>query len=191
MNNDESASRAATPRIRSVRTDNYHAWVALLFEWGALRRLTFDMRGGRQLAKPDVARPLDGRVRARLRSAHAFRRMPTGDDAPCCWRHEDEALERTFDCTALHAVADCELAESKHCALGFASGGARRKRRGLPCSSSPPQRRALCVEAQRCSRRASGFDCRQTRRGLDLCTLHLPSACSANEYKLIAKSQEL
>src|SRR5207247_772863 len=25
--------------------------------------LTFDMRGGRQLAKPDVARPLDGRVR--------------------------------------------------------------------------------------------------------------------------------
>src|SRR5256885_9782909 len=29
-----------------------------------LRGLTFDMRGGRQLAKPDVARPLDGRVRA-------------------------------------------------------------------------------------------------------------------------------
>src|SRR5438046_132954 len=29
--------------------------------WG----LTFDMRGGRQLAKPDVARPLDGRVRPR------------------------------------------------------------------------------------------------------------------------------
>src|SRR5438874_7564845 len=28
-----------------------------------LRGLTFDMRGGRQLAKPDVARPLDGRVR--------------------------------------------------------------------------------------------------------------------------------
>src|SRR5438552_3121316 len=25
--------------------------------------LTFDMRGGRQPAKPDVARPLDGRVR--------------------------------------------------------------------------------------------------------------------------------
>ena len=25
--------------------------------------LTFDMRGGRQLAKPDVGRPLDGRVR--------------------------------------------------------------------------------------------------------------------------------
>jgi hypothetical protein len=32
-----------------------------------LRALTFDMRGGRQLAKPDVARPLDGRVRALLR----------------------------------------------------------------------------------------------------------------------------
>ena len=29
-----------------------------------LRRLTFDMRGGRQLAKPDVGRPFDGRVRA-------------------------------------------------------------------------------------------------------------------------------
>src|SRR5213596_2994168 len=28
-----------------------------------LCRLTFDMRGGRQLAKPDVGRPLDGRVR--------------------------------------------------------------------------------------------------------------------------------
>src|SRR5438105_3884245 len=97
--------------------------------------LTFDMRGGRQPAKPDVGRPLDGRVRARLRSAHAFRRMPTGDDAPCCWRHEDEALERTFDCTGLHAVADCELAESKHCALAFASGRARQKRRGMPCSS--------------------------------------------------------
>src|SRR5205814_7844027 len=27
------------------------------------RALTFDMRGGRQQAKPDVARPLDGRVR--------------------------------------------------------------------------------------------------------------------------------
>ena len=29
---------------------------------GSFGRLTFDMRGGRQLAKPDVARPLDGRV---------------------------------------------------------------------------------------------------------------------------------
>src|SRR5206468_5422928 len=28
-----------------------------------LCRLTFDMRGGRQPAKPDVGRPLDGRVR--------------------------------------------------------------------------------------------------------------------------------
>jgi len=28
-----------------------------------LRGLTFDVRGGRQQAKPDVARPLDGRVR--------------------------------------------------------------------------------------------------------------------------------
>ena len=36
-------------------------------EWhggsGSVCGLTFDMRGGRQLAKPDVARPLDGRVR--------------------------------------------------------------------------------------------------------------------------------
>ena len=30
------------------------------------RALTFDVRGGRQQAKPDVARPLDGRVRALL-----------------------------------------------------------------------------------------------------------------------------
>src|SRR5881275_421780 len=30
---------------------------------GLSRGLTFDMRGGRQPAKPDVARPLDGRVR--------------------------------------------------------------------------------------------------------------------------------
>src|SRR6267143_4639207 len=29
----------------------------------ATLRRTFDMRGGRQLAKPDIARPLDGRVR--------------------------------------------------------------------------------------------------------------------------------
>jgi len=29
-------------------------------------RLTFDMRGGRQMAKPAVGRPLDGRVRPRL-----------------------------------------------------------------------------------------------------------------------------
>src|ERR1700716_2749183 len=33
--------------------------------------LTFDMRGGRQPAKPDVGRPLDGRVRAHSR-AHLF-----------------------------------------------------------------------------------------------------------------------
>src|SRR5437870_3851354 len=35
------------------------------------RALTFDMRGGRQLAKPDVGRPLDGRVR-RHRGTLAF-----------------------------------------------------------------------------------------------------------------------
>ena len=33
------------------------------------RALTFDMRGGRQLAKPDVGRPLDGRVRRHCRDA--------------------------------------------------------------------------------------------------------------------------
>src|SRR6185369_11106866 len=32
--------------------------------------LTFDMRGGRQLAKPDVARPLDGRVRFLAHTEH-------------------------------------------------------------------------------------------------------------------------
>src|SRR5438105_450906 len=34
--------------------------------WLRCGRLTFDMRGGRQLAKPDVARPLDGRVSPQL-----------------------------------------------------------------------------------------------------------------------------
>jgi hypothetical protein len=35
------------------------------------RGLTFDMRGGRQPAKPDVGRPLDGRVRAQFELAHS------------------------------------------------------------------------------------------------------------------------
>src|SRR5439155_12649591 len=34
------------------------------FSLFSMRGLTFDMRGGRQLAKPDVGRPLDGRVRS-------------------------------------------------------------------------------------------------------------------------------
>src|SRR5438105_11603343 len=43
-----------------------------------LRGLTFDMRGGRQLAKPDVARPLDGRVRL-LVERHAYLRASRTD----------------------------------------------------------------------------------------------------------------
>src|SRR6058998_80528 len=39
-----------------------------------IRNLTFDMRGGRQQAKPDVGRPLDGRV-SRL-GEHTW---------PCTW----------------------------------------------------------------------------------------------------------
>ena len=62
--------------------------------------LTFDMRGGRQQAKPDVGRPLDGRVRARLRSAHAASRcaltQPLNTDKP------SSASELVF---ALHALA--------------------------------------------------------------------------------------
>src|SRR5947207_8455366 len=49
-------------------------------------RLTFDMRGGRQQAKPDVGRPLDGRVRLLHRTSAALkcgfsimlRRLPNG-----------------------------------------------------------------------------------------------------------------
>jgi len=41
--------------------------------------LTFDMRGGRQQAKLDVARPLDGRVRALLVVDHGF---AFGHEAP-------------------------------------------------------------------------------------------------------------
>ena len=48
-----------------------------------MRGLTFDMRGGRQLAKPDVARPLDGRVRPRFglaRGNHpSFDKRPDGE----------------------------------------------------------------------------------------------------------------
>src|SRR5438105_14895796 len=49
----------ATPHCSRVRL-RLDAFAA--FSWG----LTFDMRGGRQLAKPDVARPLDGRVSPQL-----------------------------------------------------------------------------------------------------------------------------
>ena len=42
--------------------------------------LTFDMRGGRQPAKPDVARPLDGRVRARPCMDPAALRASTAPD---------------------------------------------------------------------------------------------------------------
>src|SRR5438105_4848087 len=48
--------------------------------------LTFDMRGGRQQAKLDVGRPLDGRVRAlcvqghELLACNAVRRYAANDD---------------------------------------------------------------------------------------------------------------
>ena len=50
--------------------------------WG----LTFDMRGGRQLAKPDVARPLDGRVRrrGRWRATTLPRRDDRCEQRICC-----------------------------------------------------------------------------------------------------------
>ena len=44
-----------------------------------MRRLTFDMRGGRQMAKPDVGRPLDGSVRPRCSRVHELR--PYSDTA--------------------------------------------------------------------------------------------------------------
>src|SRR5438445_780887 len=46
--------------------------------------LTFDMRGGRQLAKPDVGRPLDGRVSHRLRGELPRRDSSLGELVGCC-----------------------------------------------------------------------------------------------------------
>src|SRR6266850_2690536 len=50
---------------------------------GPARGLTFDMRGGRQLAKPDVGRPLDGRIRAHWRRTHPHTDAPTRPVLAC------------------------------------------------------------------------------------------------------------
>jgi len=57
-------------------------------------RLTFDMRGGRQQAKPDVGRPLDGRVRpqAGARTANAFNHVATLEFRPCRLTQERDSL---------------------------------------------------------------------------------------------------
>src|SRR5204862_945563 len=80
---------------------------------GRMGRLTFDMRGGRQQAKPDVGRPLDGRVRALWVQGHE---LPTRETSPCNAVNDDmqsaagerqtcrAAAERT-DCTAQHVGA--------------------------------------------------------------------------------------
>src|SRR5438105_15277840 len=74
--------------------------------WG----LTFDMRGGRQLAKPDVARPLDGRVSPQLVACtaekgrlaygtHGCSGLCTRSRAYCPTR---DALAFVFRCIARH-----------------------------------------------------------------------------------------
>jgi len=50
--------------------------------------LTFDMRGGRQLAKPDVARPLDGRVRRHRDLGVCETEIATMRDRPNGERHD-------------------------------------------------------------------------------------------------------
>jgi hypothetical protein len=44
--------------------DSDRTWASIALR--AFGGLTFDMRGGRRQAKPDVGRPLDGRVRLHL-----------------------------------------------------------------------------------------------------------------------------
>src|SRR5438105_1267197 len=66
--------------------------------WG----LTFDMRGGRQPAKPDVARPLDGRVRFHSRrdlGLHQPRRRELAEYVTCRDWHAAELL--TLTCCVL------------------------------------------------------------------------------------------
>jgi len=58
--------------------------------------LTFDMRGGRQQAKPDVARPLDGRVRPHSDSETHIR-LPSAHAATKAWKR----LSRVACCFAL------------------------------------------------------------------------------------------
>src|SRR5438105_9322641 len=63
--------------------------------WG----LTFDMRGGRQLAKPDVARPLDGRVSPQLGGALPRRDGSLGELLGChgaCMRKATLTEPRLF-----------------------------------------------------------------------------------------------
>ena len=46
--------------------------------------------------------------------------MPTGTTCFAAGETDTRLLKRTFDCAASHSVADCELAESKHCAFAVA-----------------------------------------------------------------------
>src|SRR5438105_13186895 len=64
----QSIPRASPPLTHpyaAIRSSNFTGTLIVR----PSRRLTFDMRGGRQLAKPDVGRPLDGRVRRHWASA--------------------------------------------------------------------------------------------------------------------------
>jgi hypothetical protein len=72
----------------------------------SLRRLTFDMRGGRNAAKLHCGRPLDGRVRAHSR-AHLLPQLSTRTsfmrlDAPLLM---DTADLRQPNCLATNAMS--------------------------------------------------------------------------------------
>src|SRR5438105_9014551 len=63
-------SEQPTTHSSAAASDLRHG-IGLLMHWG----LTFDMRGGRQLAKPDVGRPLDGRVSRHTRGPATCRQI--------------------------------------------------------------------------------------------------------------------
>ncbi len=76
------------------------------------------MRRGRQLAKPDVGRRLDGRVRARFRSAHAASRcLLAGDAPPQGCKAKGHALQWVLGVHGLCRVPRW-LGRPRHCALG-------------------------------------------------------------------------
>jgi len=79
--------------------------------WDGLRGLTFDMRGGRQPAKLDVGRPLDGRVRALVfvHEAHRlglFSRPPAYAELPAVREPAHEWSGKGLNClTARRSTA--------------------------------------------------------------------------------------
>src|SRR6185369_3157473 len=84
------------------------------------------MRGGRQLAKPDVARPLDGRVRAHqsARSIHCelMKRPPF-----CAYSlNTPTVLYPNFECSRTDASFGSAMPTTARCRPWFVSSANRR-----------------------------------------------------------------